>query len=196
MRTFRLFLPLLFLLLSAPLARADTITFEGLADGTAVTNQFPDLLFLHATAATAGASLNEFEFPPHSGSNVVFDDGGAMTISFATPVAGVGGFFTYTTRITITAFDASSNILGSFTSAFDNNTALSGDPGSLPNELLSFGLLAGIARITIAGDPGGGSFTLDDLTFSSSATAVPEPSTLVLLLTGGGMYFFKKRHRH
>jgi hypothetical protein len=181
MRTLRWFLLLLLLLFSTSLAKADVITFEGLSDGTAVTNQFSNLLFLNATVGTAGISLNEFEFPPHSGNNVVFDAGGPMSISFAAPVTDVAGFFTYSTRITITAFDASNNVIGTLTSAFNNNTALSGDSGSHPNELLSFSVVSGISRITITGTLGGNLFTLDDFT----AEAIPEPASLYLLLGGG-----------
>lgn len=111
-------------------AQADPVVldFEGFTDSTAVTNQYAGLVFTNATVLTAGISLNEFEFPPHSGSNVVFDDGGPMSISFTSPVAGFSGYFTYTVPITITASDASNNLLGSVTSLFSSNLALSGDP--------------------------------------------------------------------
>lgn len=46
-----------------------TIDFGGLADGTAASLFIPVLMFSNATAVTAGVSLNEFEFPPHSGTN-------------------------------------------------------------------------------------------------------------------------------
>jgi hypothetical protein len=58
--------------------------------------------------------------------------------------------------------------------------ALSGDPGSSPNEFLTFAWASGISRVVIAGDLGGTSFTMDDL----SATPVPEPGTLLLLGSG------------
>lgn len=182
MRLLRCSFLLLLIAVSTSAAKADTITFEGLTDGTAVTNQFSNLLFLNATVATAGISLNEFEFPPHSGSNVVFDSGGPISISFLVPITSVSGFFTYGTQLTITAFDASNNVLAALTSAFNNNQALSGDTGSHPNEFLSFSVVSGISRITISGDPSGGSFTLDDLTFNTAAAPVPEPASLSLLL--------------
>jgi hypothetical protein len=71
-----------------------TIDFESLADSDSVTNQFPGLTFSHTTVLTAGVSLNELEFPPHSGGNVVLDDGGPITIAFTTPQGEVSGFFT------------------------------------------------------------------------------------------------------
>lgn len=187
---------LLFLIaVSTSVSKGSPITFEGLTDGTAVTNQFSNLLFVNAAIATAGVSLNEFEFPPHSGSNVVFDAGGPISISFLVPVTNVSAFFTYGTQLTITAFDASNNVLATLTSAFNNNQALSGDVGSHPNEFLSFSMVSGISRITISGDPGGGSFTLDDLTFDTAAP-VPEPASLSLLLGGiGGLCIARLRRR-
>jgi hypothetical protein len=194
MRIGRLFLLSILVLISSSLAKADTITFEGLGDGTSVTNQFSSILFSNAIVLTAGASLNEFEFPPNSGANVVFDNGGPVSITFGSPVSGVSGFFTYVTQLTITAYDSSDNIIGTLTSAFNDNTALSGDPGSQFNEFLSFSVVSGISRITISGDPAGGSFTLDDLTFTQSASEVPEPGSILLILTGGSVLLgFRKR---
>jgi hypothetical protein len=159
----------------APPAPATVITFEGFDDSTPLTTQIPGLVFGDSTVITAAITLNEFEFPPHSGVNVIFDDGGPISVLFATSVAQVGGFFTYVTRLTFEAFDAANNLLGMVQSSFDNNEALSGDAGSSPNEFLSLAF-AGIRSIRITGDPAGGSFTLDDLTF-----ALPEPSTLLLI---------------
>jgi len=161
-----------------------TIDFDALADLDAVTNQFPDILFSNATILTAGISLNEFEFPPKSGSNVVFDDGGPMTLSFLTPVLGVSGFFTYLSPLTLSAFDSGGNLLASLSSAFANNMALSGDGGSSPNELLGFSGLGPIGSLTIAGDASGGSFVADNITFTPATTAVPEPGTVMLVGSG------------
>lgn len=156
------------------------IDFETLSDGDMVTTQFPGLSFSKATVMTAGISLNEFEFPPHSGSNVVFDDGGTMTIDFSTPMTDVGGYFTYSTELTLSFFDVFFNLAGTITSAFNSNLALSGDTGSSPNEFLNFAWALGISRMSIEGDPLGGSFTMDDL----QGTPVPEPSSLLFLATG------------
>ena len=41
-----------------------------------------------------------------------------------------------------------------------------------------------IVRVTIEGDSLGGSFVLDDLTFTRVTTQIPEPSTLILLASG------------
>jgi hypothetical protein len=173
--------------------RADIIDFEAFSDSTALTDQIPGLRFSNATVITAGISLNEVEFPPHSGSNVVFDDGGIMSISFSAPVLSFGGYFTYLVPLTLTAFDASSNQVGRSLSLFNSNLALSGDVGSSPNEFLSVNSPRGISMVTMTGDLGGGSFTLDDATFTPSVPDAPEPGTLILLLSAGGLIAFRRR---
>ena len=93
-------------------------------------------------------SLNESEFPPTSGINVAFDDGGPITITFLTPVTNVSAFFTYSSPLTLTAFDNLSNTVASATSLFSANFVSSGNP---PDELISLSYLAGISEVTIAG---------------------------------------------
>jgi hypothetical protein len=74
--------------------------------------------------------------------------------------------------------------LGQTLSAFSSNLALSGDPGSSPNELLALNFPAGISSVTIAGDPAGSSLVLDDLTYQPSSNNTPEPKSIFLFLTG------------
>jgi hypothetical protein len=174
--------------------RATTVTidFEGFPDSTIVTNQYPGLTFTNAIILTAGVSLNEFEVPPHSGVNVVSDDNGPMTIDFASAVTSVSGYFTYTVPLTLSAFDASDNLLATAKSAFSNNLALSGDPGSSPNELITLSSALGISSVEFLGDPAGSSFVLDDLTYVTSANPVPAPPIghgLLVLLAIGGVLF-------
>ena len=160
-----------------------TIDFEGFPDGTSLTTQYPGLTFSNATIITAGISLNEFEFPPHSGSNAAFDDDGPISIAFASPILSFGAYFTYSEPLTLAAFDSTSAQVATALSLFSSNLALSGDSGSSPNEFLQVSFASGISAVTITGDPAGGSFVMDDLTYVTPTTGVPEPGSIFLLLS-------------
>lgn len=178
---------------------ADTIVihFDDLSDGASVTNQYPGFLFSNATVYVAGISLNEFDFPPYSRTNVVsnaiYDQNGdllstgPMSINFSSLMSSVGGFFTYTVPLTITAFDLADNPVATATSAFLNNLGtFSTDP---PNDFIQVSYAPGISRITIQGLPTQDwpdVFTLDDAKFTTQQDArpVPEPGTLSLLFVG------------
>ncbi len=176
---------LLLLFAAAPIfAGTIVIDFEGLTDSTILANQYPGVTFSNAIILTSGISLNEFEFPPHSGTNVASDNGGPMSVSFLSPAQSFGGYFTFGEPLMLDAFGAANTLLASATSPFPNNEALSGLPGSSPNEFLQVSSASGISRVTITGDPAGGSFALDDATYSTTAAAMPEPSSWVLLLSG------------
>ena len=190
------FLLLVLLALAAPanlIADMIAIDFEGLPDSTILTNQYPGVTFSNAIILSTGISLNEFEFPPHSGTKVASDSGAPMSITFLTPVQDFGGYFTYTEPLTLDAFGIGNTLLASVTSSFSNNEALSGVAGSSPNELLRVRSLSGISRVTITGDSAGGSFTVDDANYSGTSAAVPEPSGFSLLLLGGAMVLLIRR---
>jgi len=166
--------------------RADSVTinFEDLSDSTLVGSSYASsgVIFINAIIATAGASLNEFEFPPHSGSNVVFDAGGPITLTFLTPVSSFSGFFTYASPLTLNGLGSSNQSLVSASSLFSTNSVSSGNQS---NELIQLNFPGGIVSVTIMGDPGGLSFVLDDASFTTvAATPVPESSSLALLFTG------------
>ena len=183
--TLQLLVLLILSLVSAASLEASPVVldFEALSDLESVTTQFSPLTFSNTIALTASISLNEFEFPPVSGDVVVSDDFGPMTIEFGVTVTSLGAFFTYLVPLTLEAFDSTDTVVDSALSAFSSNLALSGDLGSSPNELLSVAFSGGISRLTITGDAFGGSFTLDDATYTT-VTAVPEPSSSALLLLG------------
>jgi hypothetical protein len=140
-------------------------------------------MFSNAIILTAGISLNEFEFPPYSGVNVVSDNNGPMAIQFASPILSFSGYFTYAEPLTLAAFDSLSDQVATATSGYSNNMALSGDAGSSPNEFLQVAFANGISSVTITGDPAGGSFALDDATYTTPGTTVPDPRTFSLLAT-------------
>ena len=166
------------------------IGLEGFTDGEALTNQVPGLLFTNASIATAGITLNEFDFPPASGVNVAFDSGGPVRIDFLSTLASFAAHFTYSVPIVLEAFDAADNSLGTIASAFAENYVSSGNS---PNEFLEAAFLD-MAYVTITGDALGGSFTMDDLVLTP--VAAPEPGTLLLLsLAVSGAYVRAKRRR-
>jgi hypothetical protein len=174
---------------------AAIITFEGLQDSAILTTQIPGLTFSNTQILTAGISLNEFEFPPRSGTNVASDNGGPISISFATPVTTFSGYFTYLSPLTLTAFGSANNTLATAHSLFVNNLAClagppcSGIPGSSPNELLQVSSATGISRVSIAGNPAGGSFVLDEATIGPEVmNSIPEPGTAAFMLLGGLLF--------
>lgn len=162
--------------------KAGPIDFEAVSDGVGVGVTYPDIVFANATVVRAGLSLNDLEFPPRSGDAVAFDDGGPMVVQFLTPVDLFEGYFTYSAKMALTAFDGYGAVVAQGASLFDNNLAMSGQGGAVPNELIQL-IGVGIRSVVLTGDPAGGSFVVDDLFYRPAAVAhqVPEPSTLGLM---------------
>lgn len=158
-------------------ANATTIDFEGFPDSTILTTQYPGLTFTNTIILTAGISLDEIDFPPHSGTNVASDNTGPITIDFAAPITSFSGYFTYAEPLTLDALDAGSTEVASAISLYSENLVSSGNP---PNELISVAFAGGFSSVTITGDPAGDSFTMDDITYG----AVPEPDSILALLLG------------
>ena len=162
---------LLLLGVAVTLAAATMVyTFDGFTDSAVLTTQYPGLTFTNTIILAAGISLNEFEFPTHSGTNVASDNSGPITITFAVPVQSFGAYFTYSQSLTVRAFNSSNQQIASTTSKFSNNEALSGVSGSSPNELIQVSSAQGIASVTITGNAAGGSFAMDDVTTISSVS--------------------------
>ena len=171
------------LLCSVPFAfstRAATLDFEDVGDlevigSSRYLSSGAELVgFQGYLSGVIGGSLNEFDFPPNSGFGVVVNTVDLAEIRFNIPALVVQGFFTYGGPITLSAYDASNNLLLSISSAFATNIGTFGDPGSSPNELLRLET-TGASRIVI--DATNTDFTLDDLTFEPSrpSTVIPEP---------------------
>ena len=177
--------------LGAVAAQGAVLDFEGLADATSVGGTYAaqGVSFSNARVLTAGLSLNEFDFPPTSGSNAVFDDGGPVSGTFSTPVSSLSGYFTYSARVTLRAFDTSNVELLSVSSAFTENYVSSGT-GS-PNELLSLSFPGGISSFRIEGERAGSSFVMDDFAF----TPVPEASSAAVVGAALGAFAWFRRSR-
>ncbi len=157
-------------------ARAALIDFESLALDEFVTNQFAaeGVLFENAINLVAGITLNEIDFPPSSGTNVIAGlDLGALSATIPLGASHVSLQMT-------TALDASVRF-------FDSFDALLGEILVTPNlgghTLVSFDSASPIATVSIGDVATGSAFflTVDDFEFVTSA--VPEPS---MLITGIG----------
>ena len=187
------------LVMSAGVSAAPIVYgFDGLADGLPLSTQYAGLAFSQATVLVAGASLNEYEFPPRSLDGVVFDDGGPITIDFATSVFSVAGYFTYADGLSFSAYDRGGRLLGTVAAAYTSNRGDgAGDFGSSPNEFLQFSDTAGlISRVVFMSSASGASFLLDDLTVDAGAVAaVAEPSALGLMAAGLFMALARRRRR-
>ncbi len=180
MKTTRLLIIVATLFLWAPCVSATLINFEDLSDSDIVGNHYAALgvTFTNALLVSAGLSLNEAELPPHSGTNVALDLG-PVTIQFATLVNSISAYFTYASPLLITAYDSTSTPVRTAVSLFNANLVSSGNP---PNELIQIDYAPGIDHVTIAGDPGGLSFAMDDVSFSVGAVSgVPEPGSSLLV---------------
>jgi hypothetical protein len=169
------------------------LNFEGLPDSTIVTSQYTGLIFTNTIILSAGISLNEFEFPPHSGSNVIFDNQGPISITFAAPIVGFSVYVTHLETVSVQGYDLAQNLVAALSSPSFNNLALSGDPGTSPNELLTIIFGGGISTVRILGDPAGGSLVLDDVTFTSATSAVPEPNGCCYVVLGIGFMLVLNR---
>jgi hypothetical protein len=196
------------LLLTAGTASATTIDFETRSDaltpfieGDLVDNEFLASLgvsFTNATILTlGGGTLNDADFPVYSGFNLVFDATGPIEIAFSAPIVSFSGRVTYNTTLTLQPFDTSNSPLASVSSLFTFNF---GSSGNAPNELISANFAGGISRVVLTGDAGGGSFSLDDVTFAVRPTGpvdptVPEPATLSLVLLGGATAAYRRWRR-
>jgi hypothetical protein len=192
-----LFLAGLLLVVTPMLSSAGVITFEGFPDGTSFTTQNfgAGVTFAGATVLTLGGSLNS-SFPPHSGVNVVYNISGPMTLSFSSPVDYFSGYFTYNAQVVISAYDATSGLLTSATSACNANYVGSGS-GCAANEFMIVNAVGAISSVVIAGG-GGNNFTLDDAGFPGAidAGAVPEPGTMSMLAGGlVGLAMLVRRRR-
>lgn len=165
------------------LANPYSVTSSG---GLGVTASLPAGDNMQLLTQGTGVTNWDGNFAP--GDRVLFADGGsdALTITFDNPIYGVGfqmqqnvvGAFTGT----LSAYDSSGTLLGTFSEAGDSN-------GNNDNSAIFLGLIdtsgANIAYITVsdAGDPSAG-LAVNWLSLYDTSASVPEASTLFLLSIG------------
>src|SRR5207249_704339 len=75
--------------MATEVARAAPIDFENLPDSQLVQDfyQARGLIFENAISLTAGFSLNEIDFPPHSGSIAIGDNAAPLALNFQQPTS-------------------------------------------------------------------------------------------------------------
>jgi hypothetical protein len=160
--------------------------FEGFRfpDSTVLTDQIPGVTFTNSIILTSGITLNEREFPPRSGINVVSDNGGPINIAFSPPIERFTGYFTYRVQLTVRAFDNSHKQIGIATSKFSGNEVHTFF--LFPNEAMQVGSATNnISSVSISGDSAGSSFVLDDVFIERmDISPTPVPPTLLLTLLG------------
>jgi hypothetical protein len=157
-----------------------TINFDGLPDSTAVGDTYASagIHFAHGIALTAGVSLNEIQFPPHSGTGVLADGGSTIVITFDSAASGISAYFAHLNQLTFTAFDAGGGLLGTYSSPLTSFTG--------GTEQIGLGF-SGVSELDISAQTPS-TYMLDDLSFQTGATpsGVPDSgSTLTLLAMAG-----------
>jgi hypothetical protein len=145
------------------------VNFEAFGDSFTLTNEVPGLSVAGGTILTAGISLNEFDFPPRSGSNVLGALSGVLLLSFSGDPDQVSAYFTFAEMLHVTAFGAGGAVLADFDSLVASN---------LGSQSLIEVLAPDIELLQLT-TTGFSAFTLDDLVFVSAGT-VPEPSSIFL----------------
>lgn len=164
-------------------AAAMPVHFEQFTDTFPLTNEVSGLTFSGGNVLTAGVSLNEFDYPPSSGSNVLAALLGSLTVNADTPFDQFSASFTFEDSLNFSGFDNLGNLLFIFDSPVASN---------LGSHTLIGQSAPGIASLVVASQSGT-PFTMDD--FDIGVSSVPEPGTLGLLTLGAAAGATVRRRR-
>lgn len=176
---FRIFATFLLCFQLTETAIAGRVDFEGFADSIQLTSEIPGLTFNDATVLTAVISLNEFDFPPHSGIKVIATFGGLLTVSFDSPVNLVSGFISYNdtaTGVNLSLYDINNMLLAD--AFFESPVS---QEGMIKNQFISLGS-ANVSSMVLSLNSAISDmpFTFDDFSYLS----IPEPATILLISLG------------
>jgi hypothetical protein len=197
------FSAVLVLMMIPALLSGTVITFAGFPDMTVLTTQdfgdgatFDGTVILTCCNSDGSGSLNDAFFPPPAddggatdGVNIAYNPSGPLTLTFIDPSAFFTADFTYNDGLTVTAYDASMNVL----SSVDGACGASGSGGGnyvgsgcgAPNEVIDINTPE-ISRIVVTGGEGN-NFTIDDVNFTGAVNAgvgAPEPGTIAMAFGG------------
>lgn len=174
-----------FLMLSTP-GRAVTINFETLPDSYDVGSFYHasyGVDFQSAISLTAGYSLDQIDFPPHSGIMVVGDnvanDGDPMVLTFVNPVNHISAYFAYGSQLTFSAYNSNNILIETYVTPVDFYLGA--------DQFISLSA-SGVSRLDIAGATAD-SFIMDDLSFTQNMPANIPDGGATITMVGIGMVF-------
>ncbi|MBC8089526.1 MAG: PEP-CTERM sorting domain-containing protein [Phycisphaerae bacterium] len=163
---------------AGPQSGSTVATFNSLAAGTVISNQFPAFTVTGGLCANSDYSSAYFGSDPMQASNFVNFQGGNCNGSANQP-------FTFTFAQNITSFGFLAVVNGTNTITFTNANGAA----VVPNPYSVVAGWAGITdatpfnmvNVTVSGD---GGIALDDVTYATAATVVPEPASMALVASG------------
>ena len=170
-------------------------------DATATSYNFTGAAFASVTATDGHVTAtNGIVVPVGIGStglaSPTYNDGGdasVITFSFSSPVSAFGlDWYANRANPTLSVFDSGNNLLESLTLDWTTFPTFSNSPYGF------IGLNAGsnsIAYATIDTPLIGGELFVDNLIYQTSAAAVPEPSTFILLAMGAALLWRRQSHQ-
>lgn len=167
--------------LQAAHAAPVTINFDTLANGTTVTNQFPEATFssnagfrILTTAQNFGSSLPNFICTAANTSGI--DCTHDVFVSFTAPVSALSFVFVGDDNAgaigLVDIFDITNSLLGTVNVVGDANP---GTPGTV-----NLGAFSNVGRIAIRNITDGAGLGFDDFKFATDAV-VPEPTSVALV---------------